>query len=182
MKKLMASSQRAAPNTLLLIGAGGLGSVVAEIAQISGQWSKIAFLDDTPDHAKMREFPIIGRTGEAKDFVGEYTHALPTMGNNEFRLNMLRHLQNLGFHIPTIIHPRAFVSPSAILGEGCIILANAVVNTKVRLGDACLVHIGAMLDHDCVVGDGVLLPIGIVIRNAANIPPKAVLRPNTVIE
>ena len=34
--------------TLLILGAGGLGQVVAESAQMSGRYTKIAFLDDKP--------------------------------------------------------------------------------------------------------------------------------------
>ena len=40
------------PRTLLILGAGGLGQVVAEMAQMTGRYSMIAFLDDHPTAEK----------------------------------------------------------------------------------------------------------------------------------
>ena len=41
--------------------------------------------------------------------------------------------------------PTAIVSPSARLGEGCLVLQGAIVNTAARLGRACLVNAGALV-------------------------------------
>lgn len=46
---------------LLILGAGGLGKVIAEIAVLMGKWERIAFLDDRVELKEVMGFPVIGK-------------------------------------------------------------------------------------------------------------------------
>lgn len=63
--------------SLLIIGAGGHGKVVKEVAEAVG-YDKIAFLDDNSAEA-------VGKIADAKQFVQEYQAAVVGIGNNKFR-------------------------------------------------------------------------------------------------
>ena len=52
-----------------------------------------------------------------------------------------------------LMHPQAWVSPSAKIGFGTIIMAGAVIQANARIGEHCIINTGASVDHDCVVGD-----------------------------
>lgn len=143
-------------NQLLILGAGGHAKVIAEAAEAKGIWSKIAFLDDrfaTLDGSL--RWPVLGKVEKAGCFAAEYSHAIVAIGDSRKRLEWLDMLTPLGFRIPALIHPTAWVSPSASLAEGCVVMANATVQADARLGRGCIVNTGASVDHDCRIGEGV---------------------------
>ena len=112
------------PCTLLILGAGGLGQVVAEMAQMTGRYSMIAFLDDHPTPDKELLFHIVGVTSEIEKFQSRFTHAIPAFGDNQIRHDLRLQLEKYGFRIPRLIHQSAVISPSAQIGDGVIIREN----------------------------------------------------------
>ena len=150
---------------LILLGAGGYGRTVADVAAQTGQFDEIFFLDDnstTPD--------VIGRCAEFARFRGEQTAFYPAFGNNESRLKWLYRLQEAGCAIPTIIHPMAYVSPSAQVEPGTVILPHAVVNTNCVVKAGCIVNCGAIVDHGCVLEEGVHICLGAIVKAENRIP------------
>lgn len=163
---------------LLILGAGGLGEEVAEIARMSGLYSRIAFLDDSQkDHMQ-----IVGNISEAGTLMEKFPFAICAIGNNEIRLRMHKKLLELGYQVPTLVHANACVSPAAHLGQGCIVRAGAVISSGVEIADACLINIHASIDHGCVIGEGSHIPMGCVVRNEVVLPALSLLRPNGVME
>jgi len=143
-------------NQLLILGAGGHGKVLAETAEAQGLWQHIALLDDR--HGLLDgtlRWSVLASIDQARCFVSEYSHATVAVGDSRRRLEWLDLLVGLGFCIPTLIHPAAWVSPSASLAEGCVVMANASVQADASLGRGSIVNTGASVDHDCSIGDGV---------------------------
>ena len=54
---------------------------------------------------------------------------------------------------PPIVHSSAWVSPTASLGRGSVVLAQASVGSGSTLGVGALINTGASLDHDSTLGD-----------------------------
>ena len=71
------------------------------------------------------------------------------------RVALLKTMQSIGLSALTIIHPSAFVSHNAIIGEGSQILANSSVCVDVKVGAGCIINTSASVDHDCILGEGV---------------------------
>lgn len=182
MADIMRTDFSGEQRTLLIIGAGGLGQVVAESAQMSGRYTNIAFLDDEPTEEKGRLFHIIGEVADAARFVDKYTYAIPAFGDNKRRYELMLTLKELGYRIPRIIHHTAFVSPTASIGEGTIIRPRATISRNVVIGECCLINMGALIDHKCVIGSCTHIPMGCVVRNEVNIPPMSSFEPNSVVE
>ncbi len=65
-----------------------------------------------------------------------------------------------GFCKP-LIHPKAWVSPSARIGAGTIVMAGAVVQASARIGKHCIINTGASVDHDCIIEDFVHVAPGV---------------------
>lgn len=53
----------------------------------------------------------------------------------------------------TVIHPTAYVAPSATIGAGSFIAPQAVVSVNARIGSHSIVHIHSSIGHDCQIGD-----------------------------
>ena len=64
----------------MIIGAGGHGKVVAEVAAACG-YDNISFLDDNREEA-------IGKINEMKAFCNQFANAFVGIGNNQFRNKM----------------------------------------------------------------------------------------------
>lgn len=54
-----------------------------------------------------------------------------------------------------VVHPTAWVAPTAHLGEGTAVLAGAIVNAGASVGSHCIINTGAVIEHDVVLGDHV---------------------------
>ena len=162
---------------LLILGAGGYGRTVAELAAQLNRYSKIAFLDDgrTGEH-------ILGTCGEFGVFADENTEIYPAFGNNETRRQWLETLSTAGITVPVLVHPASYVSPSASLGMGTAVLPMAVVNTGVVIEDGCIINIGALVDHDCVLEDCVHLAPGAIVKAENRIPAYQKIEAGVVIQ
>lgn len=161
---------------LLIIGAGVHGHVVKETAQALGIYKKIDFIDDGSDIA-------IGTCKELKRFKESYTDAFVAFGDNALRHTWLLKAKELGYHIPALVHPRAYVSPSAIIEEGVTILPNAVVNTRAQIKVGTIIGIGTLIDHDvttgecCHINTGAVIMAGCHIKKLTKIDAGEVIKP-----
>ena len=64
----------------------------------------------------------------------------------------LQRALDAGYRLHSVIHPRAVIEPGAVVGDGCIVLANAVIDQQVRVGAGCFLDIGVRLTAGTVVG------------------------------
>ncbi len=143
---------------LLILGAGQYGMVAKEIAESTGEYEKISFLDDKNPIA-------IGKTREYAKFLDEYDSAIVAVGNCDFRLNLIKELIEAGYEVPALIHTRAYVAPSAKVGMGSFVEPMAVVNTDVTVKNGCIISAGAIINHNSVIEDGCHINCGSVVKS-----------------
>ena len=150
---------------LIILGGGGYGCTVADVAAQTGQFGEISFLDDNST-----ALDVIGKCAEFERFRDGQTAFYPAFGNNEGRLKWLYRLREAGCAVPTIIHPTAYVSPTAQVEPGAVILPHAIVNTNCVVKAGCIVNCGAIVDHGCVLEEGVHICLGAVVKAENRIP------------
>lgn len=150
---------------LIILGAGGYGRTVADIAMQTGAYDEIRFLDD---NAQAED--VIGKCANYVAHVCENTVFYPAFGNNEGRVTWVKRLIEAGCKVTTIIHPTAYVSPTVRMAEGNVILPHAIVNTGCELKAGCIVNCGAIVDHGCVLEEGVHVCLGAIVKAENRIP------------
>lgn len=89
--------------------------------------------------------------------------AVIAVGDPGLRRKIAAEARSHGLSLATIIHPRAYVSDTATIGQGTIIAPSAYVGPFATVGTACLINVGASLAHDARMGDAsVLSPLSSV--------------------
>lgn len=160
---------------LLILGAGQYGHVVKETAQAMGCFDVIAFLDDHSEIA-------VGKLKEFEKLTDFYHCAFVAIGNTKLRMQWLDRLRIAGYEIPVLIHPRAYVAPSAVMGEGSIAEPMAVVNTEVEIGIGNLICAGAVVNHNSIVRHGCQIDCNAVVVAGAVVPDGTKVPSGTVYE
>ena len=144
---------------LLIIGAGGHGKVVAEVAEDLGY--EVSFLDDNAPEA-------IGKI-EDIEWWTSFENAFCGIGNNKFRMEIIERLLKAGYKVPALIHPTAYVSKSAAIDLGVIVEPKAIVNANSRVGEGTIISVGAIVDHDVVVGKCAHINAGAIVKGGGSV-------------
>lgn len=150
---------------LLILGAGGHGQVVREVAQAMGSFSRIAFLDDGktgPD--------ILDVCGNFSSYMEEFPYMFPAFGAGTMRMEWISKLEEHEIMLPTLVHPTAFISPSASIFPATVIAPRAVVHTEAVLEKGCILGAGAIVDHNTLVGYGCQIDSGAVVESMCMVP------------
>ncbi len=97
------------------------------------------------------------------------------IGNVTARLQVFDLLIKVGFSFPTLVHPTAWVEPSAIIAAGAQVLPLTYVGTDSTIGFGSLLNAHVVVSHDCHIGEcvnlspGATLAGGVKIHNHAQI-------------
>lgn len=145
---------------LLILGAGGQGQVVKELAQNIGIFRKIDFLDDDADNQL-----AIGRCSDCSKFVKEYPVAIPSVGDHDLRMKWIDMLVKEGFVIPTLVHRTAIVSPSAWIDYGTVVEAKVTIGANTKIGYGCIISSGVTIDRNIDIPDGAHIDCGMIVKN-----------------
>ena len=162
---------------LMILGAGGYGKTIADVAAQLGCYERIGFLDDNSTDGC-----VLGKCMDYLGFADGHTAFYPAFGNNGVRMQWLSRLLEAELSVPTLVHPRAYVSPTASLGVGTMVLPMAVVNTGVTVEKGCIINIGTLIDHDSVIGEGTHLAPGAIVKAENRIPSMWKLNSGEVVE
>ncbi len=184
----------AAPAELFLAGTGSFAVEVAEWAEDAG-W-KIAGLVELLELSRVGDSRD-GRPVVALDSPLDGACAVIAAGGSR-REHWLR-MSGFGWRGATVVHPCAHVSPSARLGDGCVVAPGAVVGAEAVLGEHTLVSRGALIGHHVRVGafvslmpganvgghvelgEGTTVGMGAVIVNGTSIGPGCTVAAGAVV-
>lgn len=145
---------------LVIIGAGGHGKVIADIAFKMNRWQKIVFLDDNEIIKASMGVEIIGKSSDAFRYIKDYD-IFVGIGNNEIREKVQYKLEAEGASIPVLIHPNAIIGEEVELGTGTVVMAGSVINCCTRIGKGIIINTGATVDHDNFIEDYVHISPGV---------------------
>lgn len=164
---------------LLILGAGGHAKVVAETATASGRFDRISFVDDRWREDQPQEgilgYPLIGPLSRAlaAETLGLFSSAIVAIGDAKTRLHWIHELQSFGYELPALIHPTAWVSPTATVAMASVIFAHAVVQAEATIGIGSILNTGCSVDHDAKLADGVHICPGTRIAGEVTIGPRS---------
>lgn len=157
---------------LLILGAGGHGKVVKEVAEAIGRYERIVFLDDLYGGANpaMTSATVVGKNSDYEKYIEIFSQAFVAIGNPAIRNQWQVRLTTVGYEIPVLVHPDSYISLSVAIDIGTVVMPKAVVQSNVRIGKGCIISAGAIIDHDVVVGDYCHINAGAVVASGSRVP------------
>lgn len=165
---------------LLIIGAGGHGKVIADIAKSLGKYVEIAFLDEDKEIKSVLEYPCVG-TIEYLQIEAKETDVFVAIGNASIREKVSLLVREQGFEMATLIHPNAVIGSEVCVGSGTAVMAGAVVNAGARIGEGAIINTSSSVDHDCEVGDYTHIAVGAHVAGTVKIGEKSWIGAGAVI-
>jgi sugar O-acyltransferase (sialic acid O-acetyltransferase NeuD family) len=137
---------------IFIIGASGHGLVVLEAAIAQG-YDVAGWVDSFKGLGTMvAGHAIVGKPNDLAALMQDHhvNGGILAISDNSVRAAVAAEIQSSvpDFRFVTVVHPSAWVSPSATLGEGSLVLAGAVVNAACRVGIHCIINTKSSLDHE----------------------------------
>lgn len=142
-----------------VLGASGHGKVIAEIADLNGY--SVSFFDDKwPIEKKLEKWAVIGNFQSLLPIAPQFDLTVVAIGDNHIRCEKYNLLNSAGAKFGVLAHPKSYVSESAIIEEGSVIMANSSICAFSKIGKSCIINTGATIDHDCFIQDFVHISPG----------------------
>ncbi len=145
---------------IIFWGASGQAKVIYDFIESAG-YELVALFDNQNCISPIKDIPIYYKKDGFLRFKEETNYkelfSLVTIGGRigKDRVAIQKFLLRNKVSPALAIHPTAFVSKTAKLGDGTQVLMNAAIGVEVILGDSCIVNSAASIDHECFLGEGV---------------------------
>ena len=161
---------------IILIGGGGHCRSVIDVIEAENRFEIVGIIDKKElAVSDIFGYKIIGCDDDLEIVFKDVKNAVITIGhldNNKVRVALYERLKNIGFSLPVVVSPFAYVSKYSFIDEGTIIMHHALINANVKIGKNCIINSKALLEHDvtvedhCHISTGSILNGGVVV--AAN--------------
>lgn len=165
-------------STVLLYGGGGHGKTLIDLTGELDTFQMGGIVDENlPAGSRIHGLPVFG----GGDLLNELYKAgfrqaangVGGIGHVDTRLQVFDKLKEAGFSFPTLIHPTAWVEPSAIIASGVQILPLTYVGTDSSIGFGSLLNAHVIVSHDCQIGECVNLSPGATLAGGVKIEDHA---------
>ena len=172
---------------IILIGGGGHCKSCIDVIE-SGNKYKIRGIIDKKKNFLLN-YKVFPESYINKKLI-KNNYAFVTVGqikNYKIRVKLFDRLKDLGFKIPTIISPSAYISKHAVIGQGTIVMHGAIINAGAAIGNNCIINTNSLIEHDVVIGDHthisteVTINGGVVIENKVFIGSRSIIKDNISI-
>jgi len=145
------------PALLLLVGAGGHALACIDVIEAQGGFRIRGLLGLPEEKGEQRlGYPVLGCDEDLPAFAQPGTNALVCVGqikSPEPRMRLFVRLRELGYILPAVVAPTAWVSPYARIGAGSIVMHGAIVNAGAQIGENCIINTRALVEHGTHIGD-----------------------------
>lgn len=169
---------------LILIGAGGHCLSCIDVIESQSKY-KIVGLIDKKSRNKKFKYKILGKDDDLKEIFKKYKTALVTLGHIEDfkkRIKTFKIIKKIGFKLPKVISPIAYVSPRAFIGEGTIVMHGAIINAGVKIGKNCIINSKSLIEHGVTVGDNCHLSTGSTLNGNVRVDSNSFIGSHSIVK
>lgn len=155
-------------NLLLIYGGGGHGKVIIELVRALNCYQLVGIVDDgLPFGSQILGLPVLGGAEVLQEMhqrgINLAINAVGGIGNVSIRQKVFDSLAQASFSYPTVVHPTAFIEPSARLDNGVQVLSQSYISSDAKIGFGTVINAGVVVSHDCILGKCVNLSPGAML-------------------
>ncbi len=169
---------------LLLIGGGGHCKSCIDVIQAEGRFDIIGIVEKPGYQVSGTGYQVIGTDDDLPELIERYKNALITVGqihHTFVRIRMFSMVRELGGNLPVIVSPNAWVSKTAVIGAGTIVMHNALVNAWAVVGENCILNTGSLVEHEATVGDHCHISTGAILNGQCHVGSRTFIGSRTVL-
>ncbi len=160
------------PN-IVLVGSGGHAHACIDVIEQQNKY-KIYGLVGLPDQVneKLMGYSLLGCDSDLGDIFKKCKYALIAIGQmNSFdkRVLVYEKIIEIGFKLPVVVSPMAYISPYAQVGAGTIVMHGAVINSGAKVGNNCIVNSLSLIEHDTNIGDHCHISTGAILNGGVTV-------------
>jgi len=169
---------------IILIGGGGHCHSVIDVIEQEHRFNIAGIVDKHELLGTIVQgYEVIGSDADLRELAVKYQYALVTVGqiqSPDIRMRLFELAKKIGFILPAIVSPRAYVSKYATIDEGTVIMHDALVNTNVKIGRNSIINTKALIEHDSVIKDNCHVSTGAIINGGVTVEENCFIGSNAV--
>jgi acetyltransferase EpsM len=159
---------------LVIYGGGGHAKSLIDLVRSCGLYRLVGVVDDRlPVGERVLGAAVLGGAEILPRLsaggVRLAVNAVGGIGNPSARARVFETLLEAGFACPALVHPTAWVEPSAVLESGVQVLAQSYVSSDSRVGFGTVINAGVVVSHDCRLGRVVNLSPGAMLAGGVTL-------------
>ena len=169
----------------LVIGGGAQAKYVIDILETyNATIEGILDIENNKEYhgTKVHDIEVLGYYKNLiQNFDPKQYNVVICYSNNNVKEKIYRELKELGYQFPNIIHPTAYISKTATIGEGCIINSNVSIMPFAKIGNLVVIHSNCVIEHDCVIEDFVNLGPSATLAGYVKVGKKSYIYTNATV-
>ena len=166
-------------NDVILVGGGGHGRMCLDVILTNAVLNVVGYIDDDPgsilDNTVIRLGGLDLLNTLYNKNLRQVILGIGFLNNMKKRWGLYRNILERGLKIPSIIHKRAIIEPSAKIGQGNQVFGGSIVGSNAVIGDNCIINSGAIVSHDCKISDNVHLTPGAILGGGVEIGKNTII-------
>ena len=160
-------------NQLVIVGTGGHTKSCIDVIEKEKKYKIAGFVEKYKSEIKkFMGYPILGEDKDLKKIKKKYLNVFLTIGqirNSLLREKKFNQLISLGFKIPIIISPYAYVSKKSKIGIGTIIMHKTIINIEAVVGNNCIINTNSLIEHEVKIGNNTHISTGAILNGNVQI-------------
>lgn len=175
---------------LLIIGAGGMGRTIYDMAIENPGYNKDyivkGFIDDNLDALSgFANYPPV--VGTIREYLPKPEDIFVCSIGGASRKSCMENILNKGGEFMTMIHPTSRIGTNVKIGKGCYVGAYTIIAADANIGDYNFIQSHTIVGHDVRIGtfnridSYVMLVGGTVIGNCCVLNTRAMINHNVEV-
>ena len=170
---------------IILLGAGGHCKSCIEVILGLSKYNILGIIDKDGSSTKhILGHNVMGTDKDLESLINRCSSVLVTVGqikSPEIRISLFERAKSLGFSFPVIRSQQSYISKSAQIGDGTILLNHSLLNTSVKVDANCIFNTKALIEHDARIGSHCHVSTGVIIHEGMTIGIDSIISAGQVI-
>ena len=170
---------------IILLGAGGHCKSCIEVILGISKYSILGIIDKDGSSTKhILGHDVMGTDKDLESLINCCLSVFVTVGQIKspvIRISLFEKAKTFGFNFPFIRSQHSFISESAQIGEGTILMHHALINTSVKVDANCIINTKALIEHDAQIGSHCHVSTGAIINGGVRVEDRCFIGSGAII-